>query len=159
MNAKTVFKAGQDKSRLREKWIPFVRFEIPSDLKGDGYIRWLQNLFADFIRSLSDSKLNQNYADFCLAKVGDEGGVADIHIGKEYFDHCKLFVYDGNSSPFRFYIWKGIVMRNHSDQLWKVEPLYKLAEEFESFLRKKGVAYLRFGRLIGDKGESEQITE
>lgn len=152
------FKKGEDKSRLCETFSPSVRFQIPSEIRTRKYLQYLSTLFQGFIRELSDNQVNLWIADsFYIEDVSVEGGVGSIFIRDEYFDFCKIFAYDGES-PRNISDWKGLWMRNHADQISRVESLYKLAEEFELFLQAKGIAYQRFGNKIEGCEICEQVT-
>jgi hypothetical protein len=159
MNAKVTLQPKQDKDRLHEVYVPLVRFQIPSELRTAWYVSWLNGIFADFIRFLSSSRVNESNARrFYFSAVGEEGGIGTIYIGETYFDHCKLFVYDGESRHVAD-DWKGVIMANHSVQRSKVAPLYTLAEKLEEFLRTRNIPYQRFGRKLHEETECEQVTE
>lgn len=160
MSAKIILQAGGDKSLLHQTYLPNVRFQIPSENRSRDYVWQIVTLWADFIRSLSTHKSNifcSDRGDF-VREVGQEGGTGGFYIGEEYFDHCKMYIFDGETGRVAGN-WKGILLRNHEDQRSKVEPLYLLSEKFEEFLRSRFIPYQRFGRRIGDTEECEQVTE
>jgi hypothetical protein len=141
-----------------ETYAPSARFQIPSKLEGQEYLDWLDENLARFVGKLAKHSANEAAAirqDF-IRKSGEESGIGGIYIDDTYFDHCKLFAYDGGpDSPFG---WKGIVLRNHSDQRSKVEPLYALAGKLEHFLWQYEIDHKRFGQRIGEPNEVEQVT-
>ncbi len=152
-----LFRKGEDKSNLSQIYYPSVRFQIPSELGPGRYIQQLTDLFTTLILSLADTRDNKWAAkQFYFAPINDEGGMGNFYIGEEYYDHCKVFVYDDSTIP-NIGEWKGFQLCNHFDQRSKVAPLYLLAEKFEEHIQKNNVPYQRFGRKING-GECEQRT-
>ncbi len=154
-----MLKANGDRSKLSKIYIPQVRFQIPSNHEGTEYVRWLEVIFRAFIISLSGNMTNFNSADrFYFDPPGEQGGIGGFYIGSEYFESCKLYVYNGRGRSISD-DWKGAMLVDHHDLRSKVAPIYLLAEKLEAYLKSKRIPYQRFGTKVEDKGECEQITE
>jgi hypothetical protein len=152
--------AGEDKSTLSDEWIPWLRFQIEYPKNGDEYKEWLREQIADFIKSL-DQRNHFSAQRFGFSEIGLESGIGGISTPDGYFDHCKVYFYDGLHfrCPEEPEIWKGILLANHADQKSKVQSLYEIAEHLERFLQERKINYVRYGNTPGKKsGEIPQIT-
>jgi len=154
---KITLKKGEDKSRFFEVWEPRVFFQIPMDFHQGDYLRWVDRLFADFVRAASAMPTNENIADRAgfFRKIKEQGGVGAIYIGEYYVRGCKLYAHDDefgfDDEPKR----QGILMRDHEELRSQTEPVYVIAEAFELYLRAKGIAHQRFGRKVQTLGNKE----
>ncbi|GEM_PF-6359760 len=104
---------------LKKTWQPRVRFEIPSELESWRYFHFLHELFVEFIREAEPERAEWN--EYNAFKFGDEnggeGGMGGFRVqAVYYFDHCKLYGYDGTRTGQNYAGWKGFMMRNHEDQ-------------------------------------------
>src|SRR3989344_6364834 len=140
-----------DPMGLSKKYYPRVRFEMPSSLDSSGHTRLLHSLFVEFFRKMETSRADWNeYNSFSFGyENGSEGGMGGFHVRGVWFDHCKLYGYDGSRTGQNYCEWKGFMIRNHEDQYSKTPMLYAVADMMEELFRKKGIAYQRYGMKVG----------
>ncbi len=153
----TIIDPSVDREVLMQTWICNVRFQIPSELRNREYIRWLTELFQEFLGFCHPTKNASEQMRFYFPEeVGSQGGVGMIYLGDTFFHGCKLYAYDGESrrSPGD---WKGIMMRDHEDMRSQVEPIYRMANLFERFLCGKGISFQRIGRLVGGEEVLQEL--
>lgn len=79
-----------------------------------------------------------------------------FRIQGNYFDHCKLYGYDGTSAGQNYAGWKGFMIRNHEDESWRTPKLYLIADELEKLFRKKALPFERYGIKVGGYNETLQ---
>ena len=110
-----------DPMGLSKKYYPRVRFEMPSSLDSSGHTRLLHSLFVEFFRKMETSRADWNeYNSFSFGyENGSEGGMGGFHVRGVWFDHCKLYGYDGSRTGQNYCEWKGFMIRNHEDQYSK----------------------------------------
>lgn len=146
-----------DPMELSTTWQPRIRFEIPSELESWRYTQLLLSLIVEFIKEAEPARAQWNECN--AARFGDEnggeGGMGGFNFNGKYFDHCKLYAYDGTRSGQNYAGWKGFMMRNHEDQRSRTPPLYAVADGLEALLQEKGVAYARYGMRVG--GHEEEL--
>ncbi len=158
LTATTTLDPTTDGRVLMQTWIPNVRFQIPSELRTRDYMRWLSELFVEFIGYCHPTKNKGEQMRFYFdEEVGREGGIGHIYLGDVFFQGCKLYAYDGESSRSPG-DWKGIMMRDHEDKRSQVEPIYRMAGLFEKFLNEKSIPHQRIGRRVEGKAEEIQKT-
>ncbi|HEY4508301.1 MAG TPA: hypothetical protein VJJ55_01440 [Candidatus Paceibacterota bacterium] len=152
MNYKKLIELPTEPEQLMQSWTPRIRFAVPSALPPNEYLRFLHSLFEAFIR---DADPEQHWNAFAFGdENGGEGGMSGFHFRGEYFDHCKLYGYDGTRTGQNYQEWKGFMIRNHDDQRSRTPRLYSIADSLEEVLRGRGLAYERFGLRLG-RGEEE----
>jgi hypothetical protein len=134
-------------SSLGAIYYPTVRFEFSSVLGNDECIKWLVDLFGEFVKLIGPrDEWNQVIAaekKFFVA-TGVEGRLHDVFMETDsYLHHCKLFFTDGVSGQHRIDGKRGIVMEDHQNLHEQVKPIYILARRFEEFLIFRGIMYVR----------------
>lgn len=144
-----------DPDELSKTWLPRVRFEIVSELQHCQYFDFLHKLFVEFVREAEPGKAewNEHNAFRFGDENGSEGGMGGFRIQGVYFDHCKLYGYDGTRSGHNYAKWKGFMMRNHEDQQSRTSQLYLIADILEKLLREKRIPYERYGIKVGEHKE------
>lgn len=75
-----------------EQWLPHVRFQIPSELPGLEYYRYLYDLLVDFFTQADrQNEKKMEYWHGLHHESGTEGGMGIVYIEGEFIDHCKLY--------------------------------------------------------------------
>lgn len=144
-------------TELKKTWLPRVRFEIPSKLESFQYFFLLHSLIVEFVTKADPAEAEWNNRAVSFGEEnGGEGGMGGFNFLGVYFDHCKLFAYDGTHSGQNYAGWKGFMIRNHEDQRSRTPQLYAIADALEALLQEKGIAYERYGMRVGGREEELQ---
>ncbi len=127
------------------QWLPFVRFQLPSELKEEQFRHWLHDLLLEFIQAAD--RRNEKTAEHCLdygQEWAEEGGIGIFYVDGVYIDHIKLHLYRDETPRFRD--WSGLVFHEHAYKgLPAVAKIYLVTDAFERFLKERGVTYERYG--------------
>lgn len=136
-----------------EQWFPCVRFQIPSELSGPEYYRYLYDLLVDFFTQADcQNEQEMKYWHGLRHESGMEGGTGIVYIRDEFIDHCKLYWHE-EITVGNFGQWKGLLFRDHDDGPWDIYKVYKIADALEKFLREKEIAFQRYGIRRPDRSE------
>lgn len=143
---------------LMEKWQPRIRFQMISELEPRDFLNLLHLLFREFVRRAEPERAQWNEYNAVRfgSENGEEGGMGGFSFQGVYFDHCKLYAYDGTRSGQNYVGWKGFMMRNHEDQRSRTPLLYAIADGLEALLQEKRIAYQRLGMRVGSHSEELQ---
>ena len=136
-----------------EQWFPHVRFQIPSELSGLEYYRYLYDLLVNFFTQADrQNEQKMKYWHGLHHESGAEGGMGIIYIGGEFIDHCKLYWHEETTGG-NFGQWKGLLFRDHDESPWDIYKIYKIADALEKFLREKKIAFQRYGVRRADRSK------
>jgi hypothetical protein len=136
-----------------EQWFPRVRFQISSKSSGGEYYRYLHDLLVEFFTQADyQNKQQMEYWRGLNRESGTEGETGIIYIEGEFIDHCKLFWYE-KTIVGNFHRWKGLLFIDHDGGAWDLYKVYRIADAFEKFLKKKKIAFRRYGVRRVDKSE------
>jgi len=137
------------RKKYLEQFDAWVRFEVVSEKEGFDYREFFRSLFKDFIiwADLKNQELGDNFIYRRTSHWnGDEGGMGGIYIKGFYFGHCKMYLYDGMEKGeigINLERWKGVMFRDHNDDIQDVAKVHLIADAFEEFLKEKGQPYER----------------
>lgn len=144
----TLFKepeiSGERKQYL-EKMRPWIRFQIQSKLVGWKYQTFLAHLLHEFVIS-QDPRKDEFFRVGFDREPEREGGLSDFRFSNgEFFIGCKLYWMEYTTNHSWLYKrQKGILFRDH-ESFYDTYKIYRLADEFEKFLRSKKIRFRRFG--------------